>query len=145
MIKTFQVYNRDDLDEEDPWSGILSAVMFAMRSTYHTTLEATPMQLVFGRDAILPIFHQADWQYIKAKKQRLINMNNQRENAKRIPHTYQINDKVLFERIKKTKYGEKEYDGPFTILAVHDNGTAQIQKPNYSDVVNIRLLKPYYE
>ena len=79
MIRTFQVYNRDDLDEEDPWSGILSAVMFAMRSTYHTTLEATPMQLVFGRDAILPIFHQADWQYIKAKKQRLINMNNQRE------------------------------------------------------------------
>ena len=81
MIRTFQVYNRDDLDEEDPWSGILSAVMFAMRSTYHTTLEATPMQLVFGRDAILPIFHQADWQYIKAKKQRLMNMNNQRENA----------------------------------------------------------------
>ena len=145
MIRTFQVYNRDDLDEEDPWSGILSAVMFAMRSTYHTTLEATPMQLVFGRDAVLPIFHQADWQYIKAKKQRLINMNNQRENAKRIPHTYQVNDKVLFERIKKTKYGEKEYDGPFTILAVHDNGTAQIQKQNYSDVVNIRRLKPYYD
>ena len=145
MIRTFQVYNRDDLDEEDPWSGILSAVMFAIRSTYHTTLEATPMQLVFGRDAILPIFHQADWQYIKAKKQRLINMNNQRENAKRIPYTYQINDKVLLERVKKTKYGEREYDGPFTILAVHNNGTAQIQKQNYSDVVNIRRLKPYHE
>ena len=80
MIKTFQVYNRDDLDEEDPWTGILSAVMFAVRSTYHTTLEASPMQLVFGRDAILPIFHQADWQYIKAKKQRLINIINKKEN-----------------------------------------------------------------
>ena len=43
MIKTFQIYNRDDMDEEDPWSGILAAVMFALRSTYHTTLEATPM------------------------------------------------------------------------------------------------------
>ena len=61
MIKTFQVFNRDDLDEEDPWTGILSAVMFAVQSTYHTTLEASPMQLVFGRDAIFPIFHQADW------------------------------------------------------------------------------------
>ena len=89
MLKTFQVYARDDMDE-DPWTGLLSATMFALRSTYHTTLEATPMQLVFGRDAILPIFHQADWQYIKAKKQRLINLNNKRENAKRIPHTYQI-------------------------------------------------------
>ena len=75
MIKTIQVYARDDIDEKYPWSGILSAVMFAIRSTYCTTLEATPMQLVFGRDAILPIFHQADWKYIKDKKQNLINMN----------------------------------------------------------------------
>jgi len=88
MLKIFQVYARDDMDEEDPWTGILSAVMFALRSTYHTTLEATPMQLVFGRYAILPIFHQADWQYIKEKKQKLINLNNKRENAKRIAHEY---------------------------------------------------------
>ena len=95
MIKTFQVYARDDIDENDPWSGILSAVMFAIRSTYHTTLEATPMQLVFGRDAILPIFHIADWKYIQDKKQRLINYNNKRENSKRIPHIYKVNDQVL--------------------------------------------------
>jgi len=70
------------MDEQEPWSGILSATMFTLRSTYLTTLEAIPMQLVFGRDAILPIFHQADWQYIKAKKQRFINLNNKRENTK---------------------------------------------------------------
>ena len=60
MIKTFQVYNRDDMDENDPWSGILGAVMFALRSTIYNTLEATPMQLVFGRDTILLICHRAD-------------------------------------------------------------------------------------
>ena len=60
MIEAFQVYNRDNLDEGDPWSRILSAVMFAMRSSFHTTLETTPIQLVFGRDTILPIIHQAD-------------------------------------------------------------------------------------
>ena len=43
MIKKFQVYARDNLDENDPCSEILSAVMFAIRSTYHTTLEATPV------------------------------------------------------------------------------------------------------
>ena len=31
-IKAFQVYARDDMDEDDPWTGILSAVMFALRS-----------------------------------------------------------------------------------------------------------------
>ena len=57
MIKTFRIYDREDLDEQDPWSGILAAIMFGIRATYHTTLEATPIQLVFGRDAILPIIH----------------------------------------------------------------------------------------
>ena len=55
------------MDEKKPRSGILSIVMFAIRSTYHTTLEATPMQLVFGRDAILPIFYQTDWKYFRDK------------------------------------------------------------------------------
>ena len=47
MIKTFRIYDREDLDEQDPWSGILAAIMFGVRATYHTTLEATPMQLTF--------------------------------------------------------------------------------------------------
>ena len=80
MIKTFKIYDRDDLIEQDPWSGILAAIMFGVRATYHTTLEATPSQLVFGRDAILPIQHQANWKYIQDKKQKLIESNNQREN-----------------------------------------------------------------
>ena len=82
MIKTFEVYNREDLDQEDPWSGMLTAIMFGLRSTFHSTLKATPMQLVYGRDAILPIFHQADWKYIKDTKQKMIDINNKRENSK---------------------------------------------------------------
>ena len=42
MIKTFKIYDREDLEEKDPWSGILAAIMFGVRATYHTTLEATP-------------------------------------------------------------------------------------------------------
>ena len=64
MIKRFKIYDREDLIEQDPWSGILAAIMFGVRATYYTTLEATPSQLVFGRDAILPIQHQANWKYI---------------------------------------------------------------------------------
>jgi hypothetical protein len=41
MVRTFQV-GQADLDEDDPWSGILAAVMFATRATYHTTAQATP-------------------------------------------------------------------------------------------------------
>eukprot|EP00957_Ditylum_brightwellii_P163745 12466150-Ditylum_brightwellii.AAC.1 len=40
------------IDEKDPWTGIFGALRFATRATVHTTMQATPMQLVFGRDAI---------------------------------------------------------------------------------------------
>ena len=75
IVRTFRIQNAD-VDENDPWSGILAATMFAIRSTYHTTLQATPAQLVFGRDAILNVQYKANWTYIKERKQKLINENN---------------------------------------------------------------------
>ena len=62
-----------ELDVDDPWEGILSAVIFAMQSTVHTTLGATPMKLVFGQDAILNFLHEANWHLIKSCKQEKIN------------------------------------------------------------------------
>ena len=61
IIRTFDVSN---IFNKNPWSGILAATMFAVRVTYHTTLQASPMQLVFGRDTILNIKHVADWEHI---------------------------------------------------------------------------------
>jgi transposase InsO family protein len=51
MIKSQTITSRDDL-ENGEWTGVLSAVRFAMRATLHTTMCSTPMQLVYGRDAI---------------------------------------------------------------------------------------------
>ena len=65
MIRTFEVQDIDDLDEEDPWSGILTAVAFAVRATIHTTTRATPMQLVFGRNAMLNVLFTANGKYIE--------------------------------------------------------------------------------
>eukprot|EP00957_Ditylum_brightwellii_P037772 2856597-Ditylum_brightwellii.AAC.1 len=48
MIRSFEVHSTD-IDENDPWACILSAARFATRATVHTTIQATPMQLVFGR------------------------------------------------------------------------------------------------
>ena len=61
IIRTFDVSN---IFNNDPWSGILTATMFAVCATYHTTLQASPMQLVFGRYAILNIKNIADWEHI---------------------------------------------------------------------------------
>ena len=58
IIRTFDVSN---IVNNDPWSGILAVTMFAVHATYHTTLQESPIQLVFGRDAIVNIKHVSDW------------------------------------------------------------------------------------
>ena len=45
IIRTFDVSN---IINKDPWSGILAATMFAVSTTYHTTLQEYPTQIVFG-------------------------------------------------------------------------------------------------
>ena len=82
IIRTFKIQEMD-LDNENPWEGILSSTMFAIRSTVHTTTQHTPSQLVFGRDAILNINQEANWQLIKQRKQALINKSNQKQNQSR--------------------------------------------------------------
>jgi hypothetical protein len=144
IIRTFQVQD-NYLDENDPWEGILAATMFAIRATYHTTLQATPSQLVFGRDAILNVQFEANWNLIHERKQRIIKKNNEAENTKRIPHSYHINDKVLFKEIEKSKYGSDPWIGPCIICQIKDNGTVTIQRGPVIETVNIRLIKSYKE
>jgi hypothetical protein len=77
IIRTFNIQS---MDSDDPWTGMLAAAMFAARATCHVTLQASPMQLVFGRDAILNIKHVSNWEHIRQRKQTRINGNNKREN-----------------------------------------------------------------
>ena len=95
MIDSLDIKNKNDLDPDFGFSGILSAIRGAIRAVVHTTTRATPSQLVFGRDALLNVSFEANWQYIKERKQRLIVQNNRKENAKRVPHQYQVDDKVM--------------------------------------------------
>jgi len=144
MIRTFQVQD-NYLDEDNPWDGILAATMFATRATYHTTLQATPAQLVFGRDAILNTKFEANWNLIRERKQKLIRENNRRENAKRIRHTYKVDDKVLLKREDKAKYRQNPWEGPYKVVKVNNNGSVRIRKGAVTDTFNIRQLKPYFE
>ena len=142
MIRTFEVQDKDDLDEDDPWSGILSAVAFAVRATLHTTTRATPMQLAFGRDAMLNIPFTANWKYIEDRKRKLIEHNNKRENSKRLDYTYQPGDLVLIKQAQDCKFGKNPYKGPCTVVSAR-GANVTINKGNVTDVYNIRQIKLY--
>jgi hypothetical protein len=122
MIKSQTIMSRDDL-ENGEWTGVLSAVRIAMRATLHTTMRTTPMQLVYGRNAIHNIRFEADWQYIKARRQRVICRNNECENAQHTPHTYLPGHRVMISQHQERKYGIPKYKGPYTVDSVNDNGT----------------------
>jgi hypothetical protein len=111
MLRTFELEERE-LQKENPWTPFLSSAAFAIRSTYHTTLEATPAQLVFGRDMILPVQFQADCNAIQQRRQRIINKSNERENKTRIAHEYKVGDKVTRHRHGKQPKLRTRKDGP---------------------------------
>jgi RNase H-like domain found in reverse transcriptase/Reverse transcriptase (RNA-dependent DNA polymerase)/Integrase zinc binding domain len=148
MISTLDLRGKGDVDARESWAGVLSAVAYAMRSTVHTTRLATPMQLVFGRDAILNIRFQADWKFITERRQKTIIQNNERENAQRIPHNYVVGDNVMVLNEQHRKYGQPRYSGPYTIDRVNDNGTVRLrQNTAHGGAVfrtwNIRNIHPY--
>ena len=79
---------------------ILAAAAFAVRSTVYSTLQKSPGQLIFGRDMMLNITHEANWELIRQQKQAKINKNNELENAKKTPHVYNKGDKVMVRKHK---------------------------------------------
>ena len=127
MIRITGIKEAADVPEYG-WSGILSAVRRAVNSTVHTTLQATPTQLVFSRDAILNVNFQADWEYIKDRKQHRILQNNKAENAKRKPYDYAVGDQVMIILDPNRKHGEDQQAGPYTVTQVNNNGTVKISK-----------------
>ena len=52
---------------------------------HHTTLRASPVKLVFGRDMLLDVKFIADWEAIRLRKQRDVDKNNNKKNSLRVP------------------------------------------------------------
>jgi hypothetical protein len=128
----------------DPWSNILASAAWAIRSTYHTTLGATPGQLIYGRDMLFDLAFKANWKNIEERKRTRIQDSNERENAKRIRHTYKVGDLVSKDRNQLQPKLHRPRDGPYTVEKVYSNGILKIRKGIISEKVSIRRLNPYH-
>ena len=91
---------------------------------------------------MLNVTHKANWEFIRARKQDIINKNNAKENRTRIPYKYKVGDKVLLKRGTENKY-EIPFSGPHLVTNVNDNGTTGIKNGAVSYTVNIRRVFPY--
>jgi hypothetical protein len=73
----------------------LDNTAWAICSTYHMVLKASPGAAIFGHDMLFDIPLVADWHKIGGQRQSLTNRGNQHKNAKRIDYNYKVGDKVL--------------------------------------------------
>ena len=58
-----------NVNEEDPFAEYLTAVSYAIRSSFHRLHGHSPAQLVFGRDMFSPVSTDIDWDAIRNNKQ----------------------------------------------------------------------------
>jgi hypothetical protein len=111
-----------------PWSNILASAAGAIRSTFHTTLGATPGQLVYGQDMLFDLSFKVNWKAIKERKLARIEDSNQGKNAKRLSHTYRVGDLVSKDQNQLQPKLHRPRDGPNTIDKVYTNGTLKYVK-----------------
>jgi hypothetical protein len=140
MLRTAELDMADSITPNDV-DVFLDNAAWAIRSTYHTVLEASLGAAIFGRDMLFGIPFMADWHEIGEQRQSLTNRGNQRENAERIDYDYKVGDKVLLInegilRKAESTYGKK----PWTITTVHTNGTIRIQHGRKTERLNIRRV-----
>ena len=76
----------------------LTDAAWAIRSTYHTVLKASPGAAIFGWDMLFDIPFLADWNKIGEHRQRQTDLNTERENRSRHDWDYKVGDKVLLRK-----------------------------------------------
>jgi hypothetical protein len=143
MLRTADLDMTDSVTPDDVDVFLYNAA-WAIRSTYHTVLKASPGAAIFGQDMLFNILFKADWHRIGERRQSLTNRGNQCENAKRIDYDYKVGDRVLvinkgILRKAESAYGKE----PWTITTVHMNGTIRIQCGTKAKRLSIWRVEPF--
>ena len=123
-------------------NAVLQGVAYGLRATYHSSLHASPGQIVFGRDMIINATYLANWKFQQLQRQKQMTLNNKKENRSRTPHSYQIGD-LAYIRRSGIEQKLSPMQGPFRIDEIHTNGTVTIRRsPTVTERINQRRLHP---
>ncbi len=143
MLCTAELDMADSFTPDDI-NVFLDNAAWAIRSTYHTVLKASPGAAVFGQDMLFEIPFVVDWRKIEEQRQSLTDRGNQQENAKQIDYDYKVGDKVLMINEGILHKAESAYGKePWTITTVHTNRTIKIQCGTKMEGLSIRRVEPF--
>jgi hypothetical protein len=144
MLRTSELDMAETITPDDV-DVFLDNAAWAICSTYHTVLKASPGAAIFGRNMLFNIpFLIAKWNKIGDYRQHEIDLNTVRIYSKRVDYDYKIGDKVLVTQEGILRKAESPYSKePWTITTVHMNGTIRIQRGTQSERINIRRVIPF--
>ena len=97
MLRTAELDMAETISEEDV-STFLDDASWAIRTTHHTVLKASPGAAIFGRDVLFDIPFVADWHKIGNYRQQQTDRNTKRENARRYDYDYIVGGQVLIRK-----------------------------------------------
>ena len=150
------------------WETFLPALAISYNTSYHSTIQTTPFELLFGEKARLPSFPNEDIQQIhygetsaaerfnllqklrakahqSASEQGLKSKHSFDKNA--MPHKFKIGDKVLISNdfyVGKNPKLAPTYTGPGEIIDINDTN-AKVKINNKIKILNVNKLKLFLQ
>jgi hypothetical protein len=119
---------------------------WAICSTYHTVLKASPGAAIFGRYMLFDILLITGWNKIGDYRQRQTDLNTARKNSKQVNYDYKVGNKVLLTQEGILLKAESPYSKkPWNITTVYTNGNIRIQCGIQSERLNIRRVTPFVD
>jgi hypothetical protein len=108
MVRTAELDMADTVEPSDV-ADFLTNAAWAICSSYHTVLKASPGAAIFGRDMLFDIPFLADWNKIGEYRQHQTYRNTARENESRVDWDYKLGKKVLIHKDGVLCKGETKY------------------------------------
>jgi hypothetical protein len=127
-------------------NAFLTNAAWAICSTYHTVLTASPGAAIFGLDMLFDIPYIADWNKIGEYRQRQTDHNTNQENKSHLDYDYKVGVKVLVWKDGILCKAESPYHSKlWPITSVHTNGTIRATRRTKSERINILRVTLFLE
>jgi hypothetical protein len=143
MLRAAEINMADSVTLDDV-DILLNNAAWAICSTYHTVLKASPGAAIFGEDMLFNIPFINNWNKIGDYRQHQTDLSTARKNKKRVNYDYKVSDRVLVVQDGNLcKAQSPHVKEPWTMTTVHTNGTISIQCGTKLERINILRVTPY--
>jgi hypothetical protein len=145
MLHTSKLNMAETITPDDV-NVFLDNAAWAICSTNHTVLKASPGAAIFGRNMLFDILFIANWNKIGDYRQRQTDLNTAHKYSKQVNYDYKVGDKDMLTQEGILHKAESPYrKKPWTITAVHTNGTIRIQRGTQLERLHIQRVTLFVE